>query len=76
MLVEERGKPLAGIVSAEDLARLNQLDAEWDEDWRIFDEIHERNRDKDPEDVERDVSEAVAAVREAARRKAKPRPLK
>lgn len=76
VLIEEQGKPLAGIVSAEDLQRLDQLDAEWDEDWRVFDEIHARNLDKTAEEVERDVDEAIAAVRRQARREAKRRPVK
>ena len=68
VLIEEEGKPLAGLVSPEDLQRLNQLDAEWEEDWSVFDRIHGRNRDKDPEEVEQDVAKAVDAVRRQARR--------
>jgi len=73
VLIEEQGKPVAGIVSAEDLARLNQLDAQWDEDWRVFDDIHARNLDKTAEEVERDVAEALSAVSAQARREAKRR---
>jgi prevent-host-death family protein len=63
VLLEEDGKPVAAIVSAEDLRRLTQLDAQWEDDWKIFDEIHARNLDKTPEEVEHDVAEAIAAVR-------------
>ena len=41
-----------------------------EEDWAVFDRIHARNRDKDPEEVERDVAEAISEVREQARREA------
>ena len=51
VLVEEQGRPVAGIVSPHDMARLNQLDAAWDDDWRVFDEIHARNRDRSSEEV-------------------------
>jgi prevent-host-death family protein len=68
VLVEEHGKPVAAIVSPEDLQRLTQLDAEWEEDWRVFDDIHSRNQDKNPEEVERDVAAALTAVRAKARR--------
>ena len=69
VVVEEQGKAVAGIVSAEDLARLTQLDAQWDADWRVFDEIHAKNLDKTADEVEQDVAEAIAAVRAEARRK-------
>ncbi len=73
VLIEEAGKPVAGLVSPDDLQRLNQLDAEWEEDWAVFDRIHARNRDKDPEEVERDVAEAIAEIRRKERAKRKPR---
>lgn len=71
VLVEEQGRPVAGIVSPYDVARLNQLDADWDADWRVFDEIHARNRDKSLEEVEQDVAAALKAVRRAAHGKAR-----
>jgi prevent-host-death family protein len=72
VVVEENGKPVAAIVSTEDLARLTQLDKQRTEEWRVFEEIHGRNRDKDPDDVERDVAEAIAEMREEERRTRKP----
>ena len=68
VLVRERDKALAGIVPVEDLQRLDQLDAEWDDDWRVIGEIQERNRDKTEEEVATDVAEAIAAVRKEPRR--------
>jgi hypothetical protein len=43
-------------------------DAEREERWRIVDEIQTRNLDKDPDQVERDVAEAVAEARAQADR--------
>ena len=31
--------------------------------WSVVDEIHARNQEKDPDEVERDVAEALAEVR-------------
>ena len=61
--VQKGGVPVAALVSAEDLERLRQMDAEREARWQIVDEIHARNRDKDPDEVERDVAEALAEVR-------------
>jgi prevent-host-death family protein len=73
VVVEEDGKPLAAIISADDLARLNQLDARREEEWQVFEEIHALNRDKDPDEVDRDVAEAIAEMRQEERAKRKPR---
>ena len=64
VLVQERGKAVAAIVPVEDLRRLDQLDAEWDEDWQVIQEIQERNLDRTEQEVAADVAEAIAAVRE------------
>lgn len=63
VLVEKSGIPVAAIVSAEDLQRIDQWERAHEERWRVIDEIHARNVDKNPEEVERDVAAAVAAVR-------------
>jgi prevent-host-death family protein len=63
ILVQERGTTVAALVSAGDLERLARLDAEREARWQVVDEIHARNRDKDPDEVERDVAEALAEVR-------------
>jgi prevent-host-death family protein len=72
VVVEQDGKPLAAIISAYDLARLAQLDARRAEEWQVFVEIHARNSDKDPEEVERDVAEAIAEMRQEERAKRNP----
>jgi hypothetical protein len=46
----------------------NQLAAaRVERDWSIIDQLRERNRDKDPEQVERDIEEAIADVRAGRR---------
>ena len=69
ILVEQNGEPVAALVSPEDLEQLRRIDAYRRDPWRVIDEIHARNRDKDPEEVERDVAEAIAEMREEERRK-------
>ena len=63
VLVEQDGTPVAAIVSAEDLDRLTQLDAERADDFAIFDEIGAAFADVDPEEIERETVKALAAVR-------------
>jgi len=67
VVVEDNGQPVAALVSPDDLAQLKRLDTYREDPWRVIDEIHVRNRDKDPEEVERDVAEAIAEMREEER---------
>lgn len=62
VVVEDNGEPMAVLVSPYDLERLKRLDAREDA-WRVVDEIRARNRDKDPDEVERDVAEAIEEMR-------------
>ena len=61
--VEEDGKPVAAIVSADDLDRLNRMDAERVERLKIIDQIRDKFRDVPPEEIEREVARAIAEVR-------------
>lgn len=63
VLVEKDGIPVAAIVSAQDLERLNHMEARREDGWQAIQEIGARNRDKDPDEVERDVAEEIAAMR-------------
>jgi prevent-host-death family protein len=63
ILVEKGGIPVAAIVTAEDLERLNRLDAEWDADFAVLDEISAAFADVDPEEIERETATALAEVR-------------
>ena len=67
VVVEENDQPVAAPVSTDDLEQLRRLDAYHQDPWRVIDEIHAKNQDKDPEEVERDVAEAIAELRAADR---------
>ena len=73
VIVEKSGIPVAAIISAEDLERLTQLEAERQARFQVIDEIHARNRDQDPDEVERDVAEEITAMR-AERQEQQARP--
>ncbi len=63
VLVEKGGIPVAGIVTAADLERLNQLDAEWETDFAVLDEIGKAIADVDSEEIEREVAGAISEAR-------------
>ena len=63
VIVEHDGAPIAAIVSANDPRRLNVLDAEWEQDFSVFDEIGAAFADASPEEIERETAKAVAEVR-------------
>ncbi len=63
VLVEERGGPVAAIISAQDLARLNRLEQERQQDFDILDELGSAFADVPAEAIEREVAKAVAEVR-------------
>ena len=63
ILVERDGIPVAAIVSADDLEQLDRLEAERAARWRVIEEIGARHADIDPDEVERDVDEAIAEMR-------------
>ena len=67
VIVEKSGIPVAAIVSAADLEKLTRLEARREDGWKAILELRDRNQDKDPEEVERDVVEAIAEVRAARR---------
>ena len=61
MIFEKSGRPVAVLISPEQWERYQQQTRE-----RFFaavDRLQERNREMDPEEVERDVTEAVEEVR-------------
>ncbi|MGH2614219.1 MAG: type II toxin-antitoxin system prevent-host-death family antitoxin [Thermomicrobiales bacterium] len=63
VLVEKSGIPVAGIVSAQDLQRLERLDRERAERFKILDEIGEAFKDVPFEELEREIARAIAEVR-------------
>jgi prevent-host-death family protein len=74
VVVEENGKPVAAIISAQDLQRFSQLEAQRRERFKVVEEIQARNRDKDPEEVERVVAEEIEAMRQERRERRTPKP--
>jgi prevent-host-death family protein len=63
ILVEKSGIPVAGIVSARDLRRLERLDRDRAERFKILEEFGEAFKDIPAEELEREVARAIAEVR-------------
>ena len=63
VLVEERGVPVAAIISAQDLVQLNRLEQEREQDFEILNEIGSTFADVPAEAIECEVAKAVAEVR-------------
>lgn len=68
VLISKGNLPVAALVSVDDLERLNQLDAQREADFRIFDEIGAAFADQTPEQIEEEVNRAVDEVRAEMRR--------
>jgi len=66
VIVERSGIPVAAIVSADDLDRLNRLDAERDERRRLLERLREPFKGIPSEQIERDVADLIAEVRAEA----------
>lgn len=62
VLIEKSGIPVAGIVSAEDLRELANLDARRIERYRILEAMRAPFRDVPPEEIERETERALAEV--------------
>ena len=62
VIVERKGKPVAVVISPEDFARFQQQQVE--RAWATVQAVQERNADQDPEEVLRDVTAEVEAVRQ------------
>ncbi len=67
-LIEKSGAPVAAVVSADDLRRLEELDARRQRDFAILDEIGQAFQDVSPEELEREVASALAEARAERRR--------
>lgn len=62
IVIEERGVPVAAIVSAEDLARLDRLDAEREADFRVIDDLRDAFSDISDEEIEREVDRVLGTA--------------
>lgn len=72
VIVEKSGIPVAAIISVDDLKQLARLEQQRQRDFSVLDEIGEAFKDLPPEEIEREVANAVASVRRENRRR-KPR---
>jgi prevent-host-death family protein len=61
VVVEKKGKPVAVVISPEQYASIEQVGEQF---WATVDQIREQNRDKDPDEVLRDVTDIVEEVRQ------------
>jgi prevent-host-death family protein len=67
VVVEKNGAPVAAIVSMNDLAQLNQLEEQRERDFERLDAISEKLLDVPVEELERQVTLALAEAREKRR---------
>jgi prevent-host-death family protein len=72
VIVEKSGIPVAAIISAEDLARFVQLEAERRERFKALEETWEAFKDVPADEVEEQVARAIEQVRAQKRRTNKP----
>ncbi len=68
VIVEKSGIPVAAVVSAADLARLEQAERERAERFKVVDEMRAAFRDVAPEEIEQETARAVHEVRTQMRR--------
>ena len=64
IVVEKSGIPIAAIISAEDLKRLDRLEKERSDRFRILDEVKAAFKDIPEPEIEREVDRALTRVRQ------------
>lgn len=67
VLVEKSGIPVAAIISAEDLVTFKKLEAYRREQFKALEDTWEAFQDVPPEEIEQEVTRALAQVREKRR---------
>src|SRR5215211_9346521 len=70
VIVEKSGVPVAAIVSADDLERLDRLEQQRAERFKALDATREAFKDVPDEELEREVARAIEQVRAENRRRA------
>ena len=63
ILVEKSGIPVAALVSADDLARLDRLDRDWEEGTRALERFSQAFADVPTEEAEAEVARIIADIR-------------
>jgi len=69
VVVEKSGIPVAALVSTSDLARLDRLDKERAERFKVLDEMRAAFKDVPPEETERETDRITAEIRAEDRRR-------
>jgi prevent-host-death family protein len=64
VIVEKQGKPVVAVI---DIDLYERWVAEREARLKVFDEVRSKNRGKTPQEVEKDVAEAVTEVRQSSR---------
>lgn len=67
VIVEKNGVPVAAVVTARDLERLQIFEAEIQRNLELMERIREPFKDVPPEELEAEVARAIQEVREEAR---------
>ncbi|HEV2106803.1 MAG TPA: type II toxin-antitoxin system prevent-host-death family antitoxin [Thermomicrobiales bacterium] len=62
IVVEDRGVPVAAIISADDLARLDRLEAEREADFRVIDDLRDASKEVSDEEIERETDRVLATA--------------
>jgi len=70
VIVEKQGKPVVAVI---DMERYERLAKVWDAPFAVLDRIRDKNRDKRPDRVQKDVGDAIGEVRAASRGKTRKR---
>jgi prevent-host-death family protein len=63
VVIEKDGRPVAVLVSPQDLKRMVQLETEWEQDFAVFDEIGAAFAGVPAEEIERETAKTLAEVR-------------
>ena len=69
VVIEDGGKPLAVVISADDFEWLKHLEAKREEAFKALDATREAFKDVSAEEIEREVARAIAEVRAENRRR-------
>lgn len=72
VIVERNDIPIAAIVSVDDFERLQRLEQERAQRFRVLDEIGAAFADVAPDELDRQAAKAVSAVRSERKRTARP----
>ena len=68
VVIERAGKPMAVVIPAARYAAMERSRQQsFDRMWEFIERVHERNKDVPPEEIERDIEEAIAEVRREMR---------